>query len=105
MGAVEPGEVSETMIKLCLWLSIVLLRKLAIYCNYIWYILRTTDFYILGLQYMEKGKAKCKLVMTAATSFPPTKSSLYVLPGITTPPDSLVGDSSYVVYSYRLLLT
>ncbi len=30
---------------------ILLLSKLAIYCNYIWYILCAMDFYVLGLQY------------------------------------------------------
>ncbi len=54
LGAAVPGEASETMVKLFLWPSIVLLRKLAIYCNYIWYILRTPDFYELGLQKSEK---------------------------------------------------
>jgi hypothetical protein len=53
-GAAVPGEAIETMVKLCLWPSIVLLRKLAIYCDYIWYILQTMDFYVLGLWYMEK---------------------------------------------------
>jgi hypothetical protein len=52
--AAVPGEASETMVGLCLWLSIVLLRKLAIYCNCIWYILHTTEFYVLGLRYVEK---------------------------------------------------
>jgi hypothetical protein len=32
-------------------IHIVLLRKFAIYCDYIWYILRTADFYVLGLRY------------------------------------------------------
>jgi hypothetical protein len=42
--------------------EIVLVRKLAIYCNYIWYILRTMDFYILGLRKRKKRyyhKAHC----------------------------------------------
>jgi hypothetical protein len=39
LGVAMPGEASETMVELCLRTSIVLLRKLAIYCNYIWYIL------------------------------------------------------------------
>jgi hypothetical protein len=30
-----PGEASETMAKLCFWPSIVLVRKLAIYCKYL----------------------------------------------------------------------
>ncbi len=46
-----PGEASETMVELFLWPFIVLLRKLAIYYNYIWYILPTADFYVLGLQW------------------------------------------------------
>jgi hypothetical protein len=52
--ASQAGEALETMVELCLWPSIVLLRKLAIYCNYIWYILRRMDFYALGLQKKEK---------------------------------------------------
>jgi hypothetical protein len=54
LGAAVPGEASETMVELCLWPSIVLVRKLAIYCNYIWYILRMMDFYALGLRKREK---------------------------------------------------
>jgi hypothetical protein len=54
LGAAVPGEASETMVELCFWPTIVLVRKLAIYCGYIWYILRTMDFYILGLQ--KRGK-------------------------------------------------
>jgi hypothetical protein len=44
LGAAVPGEASETMVELCFWPSIVLVCKLAINCDYIWYILRTTDF-------------------------------------------------------------
>ncbi len=47
LGAAVPGEASKTMVELFFWPSIVLIHKLAIYCNYIWYILRTTDFYVL----------------------------------------------------------
>ncbi len=54
LGAAVPGEALETMVELCFWPSIVLVCKLAIYCDYIWYILRTTDFYDLGLQKREK---------------------------------------------------
>ncbi len=43
-----PGEALETMVELCFWPSIVLVHKLVIYCNYILYILCTTDFYLLG---------------------------------------------------------
>ncbi len=43
LGAGVPGEASETMVELCLWPSIVRVHKLAIYCDYIQYILRTTD--------------------------------------------------------------
>ncbi len=39
VGAAVPGEASETMVELCLWPSIVILDKLAIYCDSIWYIL------------------------------------------------------------------
>ena len=49
LGVAVPGEALETMVELCLWLSIVHLRKLAIYCDYIWYILLTMDFYALEL--------------------------------------------------------
>jgi hypothetical protein len=49
LGAAVPGEALETMVEMCLWSSKVLLLKLAIYCDYIWYILRTVDFYELGL--------------------------------------------------------
>jgi hypothetical protein len=49
LGVALPGGALKTMVKLCLWPSIVLLRKLAIYCNYIWIILRMKDFYALGL--------------------------------------------------------
>jgi hypothetical protein len=49
LGAAMPGEALETMVKLCFWPSIELVRKLVMYCNYIWYILWTTDFYVLGL--------------------------------------------------------
>jgi hypothetical protein len=49
-GAAVLGEELDTMVELCLLPSIVLLCKLEIYCNYIWYILCTTDFYVLGLQ-------------------------------------------------------
>ena len=35
-------------------LSIILLRKLAIYCDYLWYILHATKFYVPGLRYSEK---------------------------------------------------
>ncbi len=38
-----PGEASKTMVELCLWPSIVLLCKFAIYCDYVQFILRTTD--------------------------------------------------------------
>ncbi len=55
LGATVPGEAPETMV-LCWWQSIVHLRKLAIYCNYIWNILRTMDYYALGLQKREKRK-------------------------------------------------
>jgi hypothetical protein len=48
-----PGEASEIMVELCFWPSIVLVRKLAIYFDNIWYILCTTDFYVLGLQKRE----------------------------------------------------
>jgi hypothetical protein len=55
LGVAVPGEASETMAELFLWpSSIVLLRKLAIYFDYILYTLRTTDFYVLGLQKKEK---------------------------------------------------
>ncbi len=54
LAAAVPGEASETMVELFLWPSIVLLRKLAIYCDYIWYILPTTDFYVQGLRKREK---------------------------------------------------
>ncbi len=54
LGLAVPGEASETMVELCLWPSIVLLCTLAIYCDYIWYILSTMDFYELGLQRREK---------------------------------------------------
>jgi hypothetical protein len=47
LGAAVPGEALETMVELFLRPSIVLLHKLAIYCYYIWYILHTTDFYVL----------------------------------------------------------
>jgi hypothetical protein len=56
LGAAVPGEASETMVGLCLGQSIIFLRKLAIYCNYIWYILCAMDFYALGLQ--KRGKCK-----------------------------------------------
>ncbi len=55
LGVALPGEASETMVKLCVWPSMVLLRKLAIYCNYIWYILCKTDVYVLGLQKRKKA--------------------------------------------------
>jgi hypothetical protein len=56
LGLAVPGEAFfETMVELCLWPSILLLRKLEIYCNYIWYILHALDFYVLGLRYMEKN--------------------------------------------------
>jgi hypothetical protein len=57
LGAVVPGEASETMVKLFLWLSIVLLRKLAIlglYLDHSTY--DTVYFYVLGLQKREKVK-------------------------------------------------
>ncbi len=54
LGVAVPGEASETMLELCFWPFIVLVRKLVIYCNYIWYILRTMDFYVLGIQ--KRGK-------------------------------------------------
>jgi hypothetical protein len=54
LGAVVPGEASETMVELCFWPSI---GKLAIYCDYIWYILCTMEFYVLGLRKREKPKA------------------------------------------------
>jgi hypothetical protein len=54
LGVAVPGEASETMVKLYLWPSMVLLCKLAIHCNYIWYILLKTDFYVLGLRKREK---------------------------------------------------
>jgi hypothetical protein len=63
LGATEPGEALEIMVELCLWPSIILLHKLAIYCNCIWYMLRTIDYYLLGLQYMEKCKANCILIL------------------------------------------
>jgi hypothetical protein len=50
-----PGEASETMVGWCFWPSKVLVRKLAIYCDYIWYILHTRDFYVLGLRKREKN--------------------------------------------------
>ncbi len=42
------------MVKLCLWPYMVLLCKLLIYCDYIWYILHKTNFYVLGLWKREK---------------------------------------------------
>jgi hypothetical protein len=54
LGAAVPGEASETMVELFLWPSMVLLHKLANYCDYIWYILCTMDFYVLGLGKREK---------------------------------------------------
>ncbi len=36
LGVAVPGEASETMVELCVWPSIVLLHKLAIYCDYIY---------------------------------------------------------------------
>ncbi len=54
LGAAVPGKALETMVELCFWPSIVLVLKLAIHCDFIWYILRTTDFYVLGLQKREK---------------------------------------------------
>ncbi len=35
LGAAVPGEASETMVELCFWPSIVLVRKVAIYCEYL----------------------------------------------------------------------
>jgi hypothetical protein len=35
LGVVVPGEALETMVELFLWPSIVLVHKLAIYCDYI----------------------------------------------------------------------
>ncbi len=49
-----PGEASENRVELSLWPSIILLRKLAIYWDFIWYILGTMDFYVLGLGRREK---------------------------------------------------
>ncbi len=61
LGAVVPGEESETMVELCFWPSTVLVPKLAIYCSYILYILCTKDFHVLGLlQKREKTTKKCK---------------------------------------------
>ncbi len=57
LGVVVPVEASETMVDLCFWPSIVLVRILAIYCNYICYILHTMDFYVLGLQKREKTQS------------------------------------------------
>jgi hypothetical protein len=34
LEAAVAGEALETMVELCLWPSIILLRKLEIYCNY-----------------------------------------------------------------------
>ncbi len=48
-GAAVLGEVSKTMVRLCLWPSIlpyVPYCKLAIIRNCIWYVLHTTDFYV-----------------------------------------------------------
>jgi hypothetical protein len=59
LGAAVPGEALENMVELCLWPSIVLLPSFAMYCDYIWYILRTMDVYVLGLQKREKCKAHC----------------------------------------------
>jgi hypothetical protein len=59
LGVAVPGEALETMVELCFWPSIVIVHKLAIYCNYIWYILRTTGFHVLGLRKREKRKAHC----------------------------------------------
>jgi hypothetical protein len=39
LGAAVPGEALETMVEMCLRPSIILLRKLAIHCDYILYIL------------------------------------------------------------------
>jgi hypothetical protein len=54
LGAAVPGEASETMVELCFWPYLVLVRKLAIYYNNIWYILHRVDFYVLELQKREK---------------------------------------------------
>jgi hypothetical protein len=35
LGAAVASEASETMVELCFWPSIVLVRKLAIYCDYL----------------------------------------------------------------------
>jgi hypothetical protein len=59
-GAVVLGEASETMVELCLWPSIVLLHKLAIW-NLVFTgsydnigIVLHTGFYVQELQYREK---------------------------------------------------
>jgi hypothetical protein len=62
LGAAVPDEASETMVELRLWPSIVLLHKLAMYCECIWYILRTSDFYALGLS-MKEGKNVTPIVI------------------------------------------
>jgi len=41
------------------YLPIVLLRKLAIYCNYLWYILRATNFMYQGYNTRKNRKAHC----------------------------------------------
>ena len=40
-------------------IHIVLLRKLAKYCKYIWYILRTTDFLYWGYAIPVSAEAHC----------------------------------------------
>jgi len=41
-----PGEASETMVELCLWAIYRTSSELAMYCDYLWYILHVTKFYV-----------------------------------------------------------
>ena len=51
LGSAVPGEASETMVELCLWAIYRTSTKLAIYCDYLWYILHATKFYVPRLRY------------------------------------------------------
>jgi hypothetical protein len=46
LGLAVPGKASETMVELCLWAIYRTSSKLAINCNYLWYILHATKLYV-----------------------------------------------------------
>jgi hypothetical protein len=56
------------MVELCFWAIYRTSIKLAIYCDYLWYILHATKFYVPGLQYGKIVKPTVHAMMMTMTA-------------------------------------